>query len=460
MKKLDFISSSPQLSIFRESSNKNNLGGVLFLIFIIIFILLAIAYISDFAINARYNFTYTYMKETYDESGTKEANNQRYDNLYKDIEFKFNLAKDYANIPLNSSNFELRFQNLSNRNQSTPIEINNTITINTGDFRLFVLYKCDTTVSPPNCNIREEDKIDKYGRSYFLNMYYKGYDLYHQDPDSPIKKSDEFKWEVIEFLENTNIVYLNWGLIEYEEEKGIFEKNFDRFRNKKNTYYGGDIKSKQSFTDDGHVKKCWDESHIVLLILEIHPVNSQFDRYTRKENSIWDVLANICALSSTVFNIITLIYGHLYSKNYDNYKIVEKILSKKIGINIYNKKIKDIEDTKFELKKDLINSNDNNYQSEDNININDENNDENEEKKATTSIKFYDFFVHLFYSKCCGYSKKHSLIDSYNNIIAKYMTFDNLFYNQIRLENLLKDYKWNDPQYEFKEKNDSLLELT
>ena len=118
MKKLDFISSSPQLSIFRESSNKNNLGGVLFLFFIIIFILLAIAYISDFAINARYNFTYTYMKETYDESGTKEANNQRYDNLYKDIEFKFNLAKDYANRPLNSSNFELRFQNLSNRNQS------------------------------------------------------------------------------------------------------------------------------------------------------------------------------------------------------------------------------------------------------------------------------------------------------------------------------------------------------
>ena len=49
MRKLDFISRSPQLSIFRESSNKNNLGGVLFLIFIIILILLAIVYISDFA---------------------------------------------------------------------------------------------------------------------------------------------------------------------------------------------------------------------------------------------------------------------------------------------------------------------------------------------------------------------------------------------------------------------------
>ena len=40
------------------------------------------------------------------------------------------------------------------------------------------------------------------------------------------------------------------------------------------------------------------------------------------------------------------------------------------------------------------------------------------------------------------------------------MTFENLFYNQIRLENLLKDYKWNDKQYEFKEKNDLLLELS
>ena len=55
MRKLDFISRSPQLPIFRESSNKNNLGGVLFLIFIIILILLAIAYISDFAMNESIN---------------------------------------------------------------------------------------------------------------------------------------------------------------------------------------------------------------------------------------------------------------------------------------------------------------------------------------------------------------------------------------------------------------------
>ena len=52
-----------------------------------------------------------------------------------------------------------------------------------------------------------------------------------------------------------------------------------------------------------------------------------------------------------------------------------------MGINIYNKKIKDIEDPKFELKTVLIDNNDNNFQSEDNINNNDENEDENDKKK-------------------------------------------------------------------------------
>ncbi len=294
-------------------------------------------------------------------------------------------------------------------------------------------------------------------------MLYKGYNLTHQDPESPIKKSDKYTLKQLQFLENTNIIYLNWGLIEYEEEKGIFAKSFDRIRKKSNIFYGADFKSEKVFTDDGHVQNLYKEQgYRVLLLLEIHLDESQYDRYTRKENSILDVLANICALSSTVLNLITLGYGVLYSQNYDNYKIVENILSKKMGINIYNKKIKDIEDPKFELKTDLIDNNDNNFQSDDNINNNDENEDENDKKKITNRpiMRFYDFCVHLFYFKCCGYSKKQTLIDSYNNIIAKYMTFENLFYNQIRLENLLKDYKWNDKQYEFKEKNDLLLELT
>ena len=62
MRILDFISGSPQLAIFREGANKTNLGGVLFLTYIVVLILLAILYFFDFFKNERYTFDYTFVK--------------------------------------------------------------------------------------------------------------------------------------------------------------------------------------------------------------------------------------------------------------------------------------------------------------------------------------------------------------------------------------------------------------
>ena len=95
----------------------------------------------------------------------------------------------------------------------------------------------------------------------------------------------------------------------------------------------------------------------------------------------------------------------------------------------------------MELKDNLI---ENDSQSEEKEKIDEENNsNENKDnKKGSISLpfmKFYDFLIHAFYSKCCGHSKKQSLIDSCNDIVAKYTTIENLSYNQIRRENLLKD---------------------
>ena len=62
MRKLDFISGSPQLSIFKEGSNQNNLGGLLYLIYLIVLILLAIIYFADYFGNDRYEFYYTFLR--------------------------------------------------------------------------------------------------------------------------------------------------------------------------------------------------------------------------------------------------------------------------------------------------------------------------------------------------------------------------------------------------------------
>ena len=54
--------------------------------------------------------------------------------------------------------------------------------------------------------------------------------------------------------------------------------------------------------------------------------------------------------------------------------------------------------------------------------------------------KFLDFLIHTFYCNCCRRSRKQNLIGSCNNIVAKYVTIENILYNQIRLEYLWKDY--------------------
>ena len=73
--------------------------------------------------------------------------------------------------------------------------------------------------------------------------------------------------------------------------------------------------------------------------------------------------------------------------------------------------------------------------------------------------RFFNFLLHKFYSKCCGYSSRHILINSCNDIVAKYITIENILYNQMRLECLWKDYKWNNLQFQKKHKDDLILDL-
>ena len=73
---------------------------------------------------------------------------------------------------------------------------------------LAVLYRCNGNF----CDIRDDDKIKSY--SYSLFFGYRGFDLNHQSPEKPIKHLEEHFWvEIIQFLENTNIVYYDWELI-------------------------------------------------------------------------------------------------------------------------------------------------------------------------------------------------------------------------------------------------------
>ena len=68
----------------------------------------------------------------------------------------------------------------------------------------------------------------------------------------------------------------------------------------------------------------------------------------------------------------------LYSKYFDNYKILENILTKKMKININNKSKEVNEKEKIELKTDLI---ENKLEEIEQINIDENIKDENSKKK-------------------------------------------------------------------------------
>ena len=74
-------------------------------------------------------------------------------------------------------------------------------------------------------------------------------------------------------------------------------------------------------------------------------------------------------------------------------------------------------------------------------------------------LHFYDFFFNNIYFKCCKRIKNQDIIDNINDIIYKYLSIDALLYNQIKLENLFKDYKWNNPLINSIQKNKMVNKL-
>jgi len=479
MRRLDFISKAPNFSIFKEGANKTNLGGFLYMVYIIIILLLAIVYFYDYFTNEKYQFNYTLVKagvgeKLYENGGVSSI-------LNADINYMFWLGKDdanpYKNISDNKNFVIVDIKKMYNNQvigneDKCIIKQGEPFKYNVRGLEFGVLYRCDGS----NCTIREDDKIKI--TSYYLFFAYKGFSIEHQNPENPIQplKDDKYWYQTVQFLENTNIVYLNWEVIEYKEEKGVFGKTFNKVMGNKNNnkYYAGDYKSITTFTDDGHVKilpqtlyKVKDpdgNSFILLLYFRSIPVDSEYERYSRKKVSVLDILANIASLSSTALNLMGLVYGILYAENYNNYKIIENILTKKMKVNI-NKDTKnegDLEKVKIELKGDLIEKN----LIEKSINDQDSDDiieDEGEKMKSSSlniSIpRFIDFLFHKFYSSCCGYSSRHILINSCNDIVAKYTTIENILYNQMRLECLWKDYKWNNPQFQKMDKEDLILDL-
>ena len=60
---------------------------------------------------------------------------------------------------------------------------------------------------------------------------------------------------------------------------------------------------------------------------------------------------------------------------------------------------------------------------------------------------------------CFTKRKQQKIIHICNEIIYEFASIDTLIKNQILLENLIKDYKWNDPSLNNVENNNLFIQL-
>ena len=494
MRNIDFISASPHLTIFKTGTNQTYLGASLFLIYIIILLVLGVVYLYDYFSQNDYSVEYVF-----DKNNTKLADNEEIEAIRNmTYDFIFNLSKDerdrnnndgdnYKDLSQNDNFLIINLKTIKNCKEIYDpsdglyiIDSNDECVLKRKEKlsmsmpTLMVLYRCNKT----KCYIRDEDKIKV--DSYTFHFNYRGFSIDHQNSEKPIQllPDDYYLYQGYEFLASTNIIYANWRIIQYEEKKGVFQKIYDKITGKKSTFYGTTLDSYKIMADDGHMKifpdnnlkiKDKDGNHFILLLyLENYISLFDCDKYTRKAKSFLDALSNVFALGSTALHFFGLALSVFYSTNCDNYKIIENILKKNYNININKNKNEEEKEnlSNIELKTDLIG---NLYEEseEQNINIESDENIENENNEKSIAsqdidlpkLKFYDFLFHKLYFKCFGLSSKHSLINSCNDIVATYITIEKLISNQIKLDYLWKDYKWNNPQSEINERDDLILKL-
>ncbi len=73
------------------------------------------------------------------------------------------------------------------------------------------------------------------------------------------------------------------------------------------------------------------------------------------------------------------------------------------------------------------------------------------------------FFLNNIYckswKKCAKYEKQQEILEICNDINKKYLSIDSILYNQIMIENLFRDYHWNNSSLNNVKNNELILKL-
>ena len=447
--KLDFLSSPPQLCFLKKRTSKTIFGGVLFIIYCLMMATIFIFYTIDFYLNDKYDIRYSLYKNF--TSDTEEYNKKEKINPHLNFSFELKRFSDDLRESILPEDFIILDEN------GMIIERNSIISKTTSNFSFTIVKFCVF-----DCIFDEDNETDLF---YVLNISYSGYKIDHENNEIPFEENSDkyiFYKEIFFSKNRTSVVTVNWEVIKYKEERGLLGL-FDNFNHKKDEYTAIDIDS----IEQTYMERILEERNEELpglslrLICNINMENkhNQYIEYKRIKKSLLDVFANICALYSTIFTIFSYMYK-MITRNYNNYQIINEVLSVNDKIMMDNNiKIPRSKTIKFEnihiRKKNIMNKDNQSFDTSKSVPFKSKGIDINrkiEIKKETNinynykliEINLICFLLSNIYYKRKKMKKELKNINICNDIIFKYISIDNILYNQIIFENLLKDYKWND----------------
>ena len=196
LRKLDFLSNSPNLFIFQKEKNKTNFGGVIFLAFIILMFIFSLAYILDYCMNVKYEIEYY-----------KEINPSILTGLNKEVDSKLNPEKDFT-FHFNEFNekFTFQFGGQNFHNNSFTIKSK----ISTLEIR--ILYKCNYYDNFDNCTVNLNDTVPNYNYSINYSSFY----IDHNNFENPFQEQNI---KIENRFSLYSIINFYWKNIKYQEKK-------------------------------------------------------------------------------------------------------------------------------------------------------------------------------------------------------------------------------------------------
>ena len=443
MHNLDILSESPPIYIFQGDSNKKPFGGFISILFILYMIFISAMYIYDYFVNEKYDIEYSryYSPITGDERDRLNSDpelNPEYNFVFKGADYiKNNYSNNFAFYDRETGKF---YKNISFVN----------ITQNVSTFNVELVYKCKSYLDD-ECLLREEDKnISKYEDFFAFDFIYPIFILDHSKPD-PFERGHNLSENHLFDFNRPTQHSLEWKVIKYQNEESLFQF-LDSWRGVKNEFTAGylDYHGSTPIPTTYRIQGWFNPyKYKVIGRIRIYNLHTVHEEYKRKYVHFLDVLADIFALYLTIQEILAMFFNNFYSTSFDNHKLVKNLLLKKIKKNEENV---NNNNTQLQLlptqNNASINNNgdDNDTNNLDNNLIDnkvDDDDDNNQEVLHLQKISWIRYLLNNISCIKCG-SNVQERIETCNEIIEKYMTYEGILYNQIMFEQLLKDYKWND----------------